>query len=38
MDYREWGSQAQGVFPTQYTLHMRTASVKQEEDAGTRII
>ena len=38
MDYRERRSQARDVYPTQYTSHMGTARVKQEEEADTRII
>ena len=37
MDYRERGSHAQGVYPTQDTSHMGTAKVTQEEEADTRI-
>ena len=33
---RERGSHARGVYPTQDTLRMGTARVKQEEEAGTR--
>ena len=32
MDYRERGSLAQGVYPTQYTSRMGPARVKQEEE------
>ena len=32
MDNREWGSDALGVYPTQYTVR-----VKQKEEADTRI-
>ena len=38
MDYREQGSHARGVYPTQYTLRMETARVKQEEEINTRIM
>ena len=38
MDYRERGSHARGVYPTQYTSRMGTARTKQEEEADTRII
>ena len=38
MDCRERGSHVRGVYPTQYTPHMRTARVKQEVGADTRII
>ena len=38
MGYRERGSHAQGVYPTQYTSHIETARVKQEENTDTRII
>ena len=37
-DCRDRGSQARGVYPTQDTSRMRTARVKQEEEADTRII
>ena len=37
MHYREWGSHAKGVYPTQYTSRMETARVKQEE-TDTRIM
>ena len=33
MNYRERGSHARGVYSTQYTLRMRSARVKQEEEA-----
>ena len=33
MDYRERGSRARGVYPTQYTSRMRTVRVKQEKEA-----
>ena len=36
MDYRERGSHARGVYPTQDTLSMGTARVNEEAD--TRII
>ena len=32
MNYKERGSYARGVYPTQYTSRMGTARVKQEED------
>ena len=38
MDYRERGSHARGVYPTQYTSRMETARVKQEEGADTKVI
>ena len=38
MGYRERGSHARGVYPTQNTLRMETARVKEEEDADKRII
>ena len=38
MDYRERGSHARGVFPTQYTSRMGTARAKQEEETDTRIM
>ena len=38
MDYRERGSNARGVNPTQYTLRIETARVKQEEDTNKRIM
>ena len=38
MDYMKRGSHARGVYPTQYTLRMGTAMIKQEEEADTRII
>ena len=34
----ERGSHARGVYPTHDTLRTETVSVKQEEDADTRII
>ena len=38
MDYRERGSHARGVYPTQNILHIETTWEKQEEEADTRII
>ena len=38
MDYRERGSRARGVYPTQDTLRMGTARVKKEEETDTRIM
>ena len=38
MDYRDRGSHAQGVYPTQYSSRMETARVKQEEETDRRII
>ena len=38
MDCMEWGSQARGVYLTQYTSRMETAIVKGEVGADTRII
>ena len=38
MDYRERGSHARGVYPTQDTSRMGTARVKEEEGADTRVI
>ena len=38
MDYREWGSHARGVYPTQDTSCVETARVKQEEETHTGII
>ena len=38
MDCGERGSHARGVYLTQYTSHMGTARVKQEEEANTRIM
>ena len=38
MDYRERGSRARGVYPTQYTSRMRTVRVKQEKEADTRMM
>ena len=38
MAYRERGSQARGVYPTQYTSRMGTAKMKQEEETDTRIM
>ena len=35
---RERGSDARGVYPTQDTLRMGTARVKQEEEADTGVI
>ena len=35
MNYRERGSNARGVHPTQYTSRMETARVKQEEETDT---
>ena len=32
MDYREQGSHARGVYPTEYASRMGTARVKQEEE------
>ena len=37
MTYKERGSHARGVYPSQDTSRMRTAKVKQEEEADTRI-
>ena len=37
MDYRERGSHAQGVYPTQYTSRMGTVRIKQKEETDTRI-
>ena len=37
MDYRERGSHARGLYPTQYTYRMGTARVKQEEETDARI-
>ena len=36
--YRERGSHARGVCPTQYASRMVTVMVKYEEEADTRII
>ena len=36
-DYRERGSNARGVYSTQYTSSMGTARVKQEEEVDTRM-
>ena len=36
MDFRERRSHAQSVYPIQYISRMRTARVKQEEEADTR--
>ena len=36
MDNWERGSHARGVYPTQYTLIMRTTRVEQEEGADTK--
>ena len=38
MGYRERGSNALGVYPTQDTSRVGTARVKQEEEADTRIM
>ena len=38
MDYRERGSHARGVYPTQYSSRMETARVKQEVGADIRIM
>ena len=38
IDYWEMRSHAQSVYPTQYTPLMRTARVKQKEEADTKII
>ena len=38
IDCRERGFHARGVYPAQYTSHMETARMKQEEGADTRII
>ena len=38
MDYKERGSHARGVLPTQYTSRMETARLKQEEETDTRIM
>ena len=38
MDCRERGSYARGVYPTQYTSRMRTARVKEEVEADTRVV
>ena len=38
MDYRDRGSHARGVYPTQDTSCMGTARVKHEEETDTRII
>ena len=38
MDYRERGSLARGVYTTQDTSSIGTARVKEEEEAGTKII
>ena len=37
-DCTERGSHARGVYPKQYTSHMGTARMKEEEGADTRII
>ena len=37
MEYSERRSNARGLYPTQDTSHMRTARVKQEEEADIRI-
>ena len=38
MDYRERGSHARGVYPTQHTSRMGTAKMKGEEETDTRIM
>ena len=38
MNYRDQGSHARGVYPSQDTSRMGTARGKQEEEADTRII
>ena len=38
MDCRERGSHARDVSPAQYTSHMETSRVKEEEGADTRIM
>ena len=38
MDYKERGSHARGVHPTQFTSRIGIARMKQEEEADTRII
>ena len=38
MNYRERGSHARGVYLTQDTPHMATASMKKEEETDTRIM
>ena len=38
MDYRERGSNARGVHPTQNISRMGTAAAKKEEDADSRTI
>ena len=38
MDYKERGSHARGVYPTQYTSRMGAARVKEGVGADTRII
>ena len=38
MDYKERGSHARGVYLKKDTTRMRTARVKQEEEADKRII
>ena len=38
LDYRERGSHARGVHPTQDTSRMGTPTVKQEEETDTGII
>ena len=38
LDYRERGSHARGVYPTQYTSRMGTERVKEEVGSETRII
>ena len=38
MDYTEHRTHARGVYPTQDTSRMGTATVKREEETDTRII
>ena len=38
LDYRERGSHARGVYPTQDSSRVGTARVKQEVEADTRIM
>ena len=38
MDYKELGSYARGVYPTQDTSSMEITRVKQEEEADIKII
>ena len=38
MDFRERGSHARGIYPTQDTSRMASTKVKQEEEADTRVI